>query len=547
MDAPHYMTMTGISPEKVAIMAFSLGTGVVVLGVIYNYFFHPLAQVPGPWTGAIFPFWTMSSLYRRRLNPDLAELHKKYGQILSPASRGLRQPADMPAGHNTGPVVRVGPNQLSFASVEAQKMIYNAKPTHTGSDELFGRDGTLQDVLLSMILGAANIGSLSNRAEHKKMRKRLQPGFTSRALFEQESLLRLHMDRLLNGLAQDAGVVDLTEYFSRFLWDLIGDLSFGEPLVREKHGLYKDTLRSLVGLYQGCFPVLEAINYAVPQIEGVLKLVLQLVPPATLRAVLPTSTFREIKAPLTEGIFSSCVDRHDGRSDFLTHIMGDKSSNPTDLELSYDELHSNATVIMIAGYKTTETSLSALFYRLLSTPGVLEKLQTELFSNFESIEEITGKKLLSLPYLNGCVNESLRLTPAVAGKFASRRSPGAVIEGLYVPIGTEVYTETYTMQRSPQYWHAPDEYRPERWFERGEGSPYAQDVHEAFKPFSSGPRACLGREMALQTLRLTAALLVYRFHLKMVNEDRFVWEQDTDSRMVYSKYQIKAILQDRLT
>lgn len=52
------------------------------------------------------------------------------------------------------------------------------------------------------------------------------------------------------------------------------------------------------------------------------------------------------KAPLTEGIFYSCVDRHDGRSDFLTHIMGDKSSNPTDLELSYDELHSNATVIM---------------------------------------------------------------------------------------------------------------------------------------------------------------------------------------------------------
>jgi cytochrome P450 len=204
-------------------------------------------------------------------------------------------------------------------------------------------------------------------------------------------------------------------------------------------------------------------------------------------------------------------------------------------------------VFRIAGYKTTETSLSALFYRLLSTPGVLKKLQSELFSNFQSIDEITGKKLLSLPYLNGCVNESLRLTPAVAGKFASRRSPGAVIEGLYVPIGAEVYTETYTMQRSPQYWHAPDEYRPERWFERGEGSPYAQDVHEAFKPFSSGPRACLGREMALQTLRLTTALLVYRFHLKRLNEDRFVWEQDTDSRMVYSKYHIKAILQDRLT
>ena len=137
---------------------------------------------------------------------------------------------------NPGPVVRVGPNQLSFATIEAQKMIYNAKPTNNGSDEHFGRDGTLQDVLLSMILGAPNIGSLSNRAEHKKMRKRLLPGFTSNAIFEQEPLLRLHVDQLLHRLAQDAGLINLTSHFSRFLWDLIGDFSFGEPLVPEKHG-----------------------------------------------------------------------------------------------------------------------------------------------------------------------------------------------------------------------------------------------------------------------------------------------------------------------
>ncbi|EAA64715.1 hypothetical protein AN2610.2 [Aspergillus nidulans FGSC A4] len=414
-------------------------------------------------------------------------------------------------------------------------MIYNAKPTNNGSDEHFGRDGTLQDVLLSMILGAPNIGSLSNRAEHKKMRKRLLPGFTSNTIFEQEPLLRLHVDQLLHRLAQDAGLINLTSHFSRFLWDLIGDFSFGEPLVPEKHELRTDKLKSMVEIYQGCFPLLEAINHVVPEINAVIRLAFRLVPPATLRAVLPTATLR------------GCVDRQDGRSDFLTHIMGDKSRDPTELELSYDEVHSNATVLMIAGYKTTETSLSALFYRILSTPGVLKNLQSELFSNFQSIDGITGRKLLSLPYLNGCIYESLRLAPPVAGKFASRRSPGAVIQGFYVPPGTEVFTETYTMQRSPLYWYAPDEYHPERWLKQSEGSPYAQDVHEAFKPFSSGPRACLGREMALQTLRLTTALLAYRFDMEMVNEDQFVWEQDTESRMVYSQYQIKAVVQEHLT
>ncbi|RAH61444.1 benzoate 4-monooxygenase cytochrome P450 [Aspergillus piperis CBS 112811] len=501
--------------------------------IIYNYFFHPLARVPGPLTGAVFPFWTMRTLHRRNLNPGLAQLHEKYGQT-------HREFLD------TGPIVRVGPNQLSFTSVEAQKIIYNAKPTDNGADEPFNRSGTLQDVILLLLLKARHIGSLSSRAEHKKIRRRLLPGFTSNALFEQESLLRLHVDNLLHALAQrqeHQGPNDLTEYFSRFLWDFVSDLSFGEPLIQEKKDPHADTLQSLVDLYENFFPLIEAINYAVPQVQGSIRLVLHLIPSLTLGAVLPTATFREYVPNIA---VPHCIDRQDGRCDFITHIMGHKSRDPTELKLSYEEMHSNATILTLAAYKSTETIMSALFYRLLATPGVIQELQSELLRNFQSIDDITGKKLLPLPYLNGCVYETLRLTPAVAGKLTSRLSPGAMIDGIYVPAGTEVYTETYSMQRSPRYWHAPDEFRPERWYERGEGSPYARDVHEAFKPFSSGPRACLGKELALQVLRLTAALMVYRFDLKMLDKDRFVWDKDTDSGIAYSNYHVKATVKERV-
>ena len=194
----------------------------------------------------------------------------------------------------------------------------------------------------------------------------------------------------------------------------------------------------------------------------------------------------------------------------------------------------------MAGYKTNETSFSALTYRLLSEPHQFRKLQQEIHAHFDSLDEITGDRLLRLPFLNGCVQESLRLLPPLAGKFMSRRSPGTTIEGIYVPFGTQVYAEAYTMQRSPMYWHAPDEFRPERWYERGEGSPFAGDVHEAYKPFSSGPRTCLGREMALQTLRLTVAKLAFKYDIDMVNKDTFLWERDTGSAALYSKYKIMA-------
>lgn len=177
-------------------------------------------------------------------------------------------------------------------------------------------------------------------------------------------------------------------------------------------------------------------------------------------------------------------------------------------------------------------------YRLLREPHQFEKLHKELHSNFNHIDEITGERLLRLPFINGCVQESLRLLPPLAGKFMSRRSPGAVIEGHYIPFGVQVYAEAYTTQRSSRYWADPDEFKPERWYERAPGSKYANDVHDAYKPFSSGPRTCLGREMALQTLRLTAAKLVFRYDIEMLNRKDFLWERDAGSAALYSKYKI---------
>lgn len=115
-------------------------------------------------------------------------------------------------------------------------MIYTSKPIHNGSNNLFEREGTLEDVLLSLLLEAPHIGSLSNQEEHKKMRRRLQPGFTSNSLFEQEALLRIHVERLMLTLARNPGVSNLTEAFAKFLWAFVSDLSFGESLNPEKKG-----------------------------------------------------------------------------------------------------------------------------------------------------------------------------------------------------------------------------------------------------------------------------------------------------------------------
>lgn len=68
----------------------------------------------------------------------------------------------------------------------------------------------------------------------------------------------------------------------------------------------------------------------------------------------------------------------------------------------------------------------------------MHTLQEELRSNFKNQEMITGHRVLRLPYLNGCIQESLRLLPPVNGKISSRISPGTVIDGIFVPRGVNI-------------------------------------------------------------------------------------------------------------
>lgn len=123
--------------------------------------------------------------------------------------------------------------------MEAQKIIYNANPSHTGKGEYFSKEGTLQEMFVGMAFSAPNIGTIKTRAQHKRLRNRVQPAFTLKAILQQESLLQHHLGRLVSRLdeivAKDIEV-NLTDNLAKMLWELVGDLSFGEPLIQEKHG-----------------------------------------------------------------------------------------------------------------------------------------------------------------------------------------------------------------------------------------------------------------------------------------------------------------------
>ena len=76
--------------------------------------------------------------------------------------------------------------------------------------------------------------------------------------------------------------------------------------------------------------------------------------------------------------------------------------------------------------------------------------------------------MASLPYLDGIINEVLRLKPAVPSGVQRVTPPeGLYIDEVFVPGNLLVRVPLYTVSRDPRYFEEPDEFRPERWLPDG--------------------------------------------------------------------------------
>ena len=130
------------------------------------------------------------------------------------------------------------------------------------------------------------------------------------------------------------------------------------------------------------------------------------------------------------------------------------------------------------------------------------------------------------------------MLPPANGKTAQRTAPSCNIAGTYIPSGTIVSADLYSIQSSPEYFVDPATFRPERWLEGAEEHGFGGDNRSASRPFLIGSRACIGRHMAQQSIRLIMAKLLWRYDIELVDRDGFIWERDAGSSLIYTDYKL---------
>lgn len=195
--------------------------GYFVLSAIYNLFFHPLRNYPGPILYRATRLPRAIRILRGRWTRDLLSITDKYG-----------------------PVVRVAPDELVYTSSEAWKDIYSHHNGAVAKGEDFEKDAKFYRTR-----GFAPTILSETRDNHSLIRRQLSHGFSEKILREQEPIIKGYVDLMMKRLRErcpsptksdaSAGdstavrgtktVFDMRHWFNFITFDVIGDMAFGEP------------------------------------------------------------------------------------------------------------------------------------------------------------------------------------------------------------------------------------------------------------------------------------------------------------------------------
>ncbi|EOD46325.1 putative cytochrome p450 protein [Neofusicoccum parvum] len=370
-----------------------------------------------------------------------------------------------------GSVVRLGPNELSFIDVQAWKDIYGHRKA--GKAE-FTKDPNFFDASVN---GEQDIVRGDNPT-HSRFRKVFSNSFSDRALKQQESLLKEHVNKLVRNLtaqAKTGAAVDMAKQYNFTTFDIMADLTFSESLGLLDGNDYNDWVRAIVNNWQFIVVMRMLKSY-----KTFFAIFSWFIPKQWREERLKMFNYAAVRV-------NRRLERGTTKSDIWDQMQ------QRDASITVAEMHANAEVFMVGGSETTATLLSGLTYYLLTNPEKMGKLKQEIRTACPRDEDVTVERLQGLKYLHACVEEALRhYSPSVIGHVRIVPEEGGSVCGGWLPGGTKVSVPHYVAYHSPTNFARPREFIPERWIDTdGE---FATDKRDILQPFSYGPRNCIGKK-----------------------------------------------------
>lgn len=160
--------------------------------IFYRLYLHPLRRYPGPKLWAVSRLPYIRSTVKGTIVHDFHKLHQQYGSV-----------------------VRIAPDELSYSTPDATKVIYQSNPElHKDPMHLPPFHNGTPGILAA------------EEQHHRRYRRLLAYGFSDRGMRAQQPLIQRHINLLVKRLGQKSakGSLDIVEWYNWCTFDIVSML-----------------------------------------------------------------------------------------------------------------------------------------------------------------------------------------------------------------------------------------------------------------------------------------------------------------------------------
>ncbi|MGV7352566.1 cytochrome P450 [Mycobacterium kansasii] len=171
--------------------------------------------------------------------------------------------------------------------------------------------------------------------------------------------------------------------------------------------------------------------------------------------------------------------------------------------------------LLIVGSETSANTIAFALHLLATHPDVAAQARAEIDEHWPEpgYPNINVDDVNKLRYLRCIVDETLRLWPAAPGYFRQARHDTTIGNGKHhFQAGDWVFVHLIAAHRFATWGPDATEFNPNRFLPEN----LRKLPPRTYKPFGTGPRACLGRQFAVHEILLTLASVLHQFELETI-------------------------------
>lgn len=435
----------------------------------------PLARIPGSKIYAATK-WRLALVdYQGIRTQTIHSLHRQYG-----------------------PVLRIGPNEVSFSSLSALRAIYGA-----GSG--FERTAFYR---MFDAYGRQNLFTFAGTKQHAERKKLLAHAYSKSVILSPNAIARplieKNVSKYLELLEREKDVAE--EIFQSLHWfslDSITGFLYGDKYGGTHAVAGNKEHRQLIG--DIIDPSRRKLSWYATHLKSYTKwlytrtgMMERFITSLGLLPMEKPATYTGIRAHALQSwtAFETAAVESTPTQEFaIIEKLWKQSKSGKRTRLDGLDMASELADHFLAGIDTTSDTLMFTIWALSREEN--RKYQEKLIDEVSKISEIdcnddgnpTAEAVDKLPYLDAVIKETLRLYAPLPASEPRSLPVHTTIDGYTIPAGTVVSMSPYTLHRNPEVFPEPLKFKPERWL--GESGDLTE-MKKWFWAFSSGGRMCIG-------------------------------------------------------